>query len=309
MMRPMPSISEYVESIRLSSDTFKSLKLKPIKEPGTGRPVLVAGNQAVVFQMFDIEARRLKAVKCYTSLSEYQHQRLSQITHYFQENPSDLLLPAKYLSDELWVESSQTPFQEFPVLIMDWGGMTLGKYIAMRCGIGDRVNLHRLAASFNAFAYNLLQQPFAHGDIKPDNLIFDSATHKFRLIDFDGMFLPGMEGSAAQEHGSPGYRHPRRDQSYYNASIDDFPLLVTSLSLYLLAHFPQWFTDFSNGDSLLFTQEDLENPRHSRIFSKIRKKTLPDFYTSMLEKLHEALAHPPGAIRGLSSLFNVHERR
>ena len=71
----------------------------------------------------------------------------------------------------------------------------------------------------------LLSQPFAHGDLKPDNILVRE-NGELALVDYDGMFVPSMEGQKARELGSPDFRHPLRDENQFDSHIDDFAIAV-----------------------------------------------------------------------------------
>ena len=98
-----------------------------------------------------------------------------------------------------------------------------------------------------------LAQPFAHGDLKPDNIIVKQ-DGSLVLVDYDGMYVPAMAGQAAREFGSSVYRHPKRTIQGFDTAIDDFSLLVLLLELRLLAITPSLFNN--QHESLLATNAD-----------------------------------------------------
>ncbi|MFQ8806413.1 MAG: hypothetical protein ACLR8Y_16630 [Alistipes indistinctus] len=63
-----------------------------------------------------------------------------------------------------------------------------------------------LAGRFDRMALWLLLQPYAHGDIKPDNILVEPSG-ELRLIDLDGMFLPQFAGERSVVLGSPTCQH------------------------------------------------------------------------------------------------------
>lgn len=299
----LPSIEEYKDSIMLAESAFRSLRLGPIID-SAGRPFLVTGNFAVTFKMRHLRSNRLKAIKCYTRLSSNHQWRLQELTRYFKQKPSGLVAKPVYLEKELWVGSRQTNETEFPVLMMDWvGEMTLGQYVNLLCRQADKTQLKQLAEKFDEFAVSLLQQDFAHGDLKPDNIVVYRDPLRFRLIDLDGLFLSGISKGPALENGSPGYRHPRRDLSYYDASVDDFPLLLISTSLHLLAEAPAWHDQYSDGDNLLFTETALRSPADCPLFREVETSMRSRACQKRMEQLFEALHNPPGPIPNLPKLL------
>ena len=167
---------------------------------------------------------------------------------------SSFLTPFRYLDKELFVESQSTNDEEFPVVLMDWvEGETLDRYIQSH--LADPNALRLLAFQFSRLASWLLSQPFAHGDLKPDNILVRS-DGTLTLVDYDGMFVPAMEGTAARELGSPDFRHPLRTAERFNEHIDDFPLAVILLSLKALSLSPSLWNTYGASDRLLFSAAD-----------------------------------------------------
>ena len=76
----------------------------------------------------------------------------------------------RFYEKELFVDTQQSDESDFPVLLMDWvEGEPLDKFI--RNNIEDRFQLNMLAFRFGQLAKWLICQPFAHGDLKPDNIL------------------------------------------------------------------------------------------------------------------------------------------
>ena len=196
-----PLISEYVEAIKAAEDNLDQLKhLRPVLVED-GEPVMTSGNFAVVFKMKDEHTGKLHAVKCFLKEQEGRAEAYRQIAEELEFVSSTFLTPIKYLDKELFVDSSNSADSEFPVLLMDWvEGQTLDKYI--REHIDDQYELSLLAYQFSRLAMWLMPQPFAHGDLKPDNiLVKEDGT--LVLVDYDGMYVPAMKGQKARELGSP----------------------------------------------------------------------------------------------------------
>jgi serine/threonine protein kinase len=171
------------------------------------------------------------------------------------------------MDKELFVDSSQTDETEFPVLLMDWvEGITLDKYL--RENLDDQYALEMLAYRFSQLAQWLIPQPFAHGDLKPDNiLVREDGT--LVLVDYDGMYVPAMKGQKARELGSPDFRHPSRTEEDFDEHIDDFPLVSILLSLKAISINPKWLEEYGTSNHLLFSEKDYCNIQQCKLLKEL----------------------------------------
>lgn len=196
-----PLISEYVEAIRSAEDNFSKLAhLRPVLD-GSGNPVMSSGNFAVVFKMTD--GTKNYAVKCFTREQEGRDESYRMIADELEFVSSSYLCAIRYYGQELFVDSSTTADTEFPVLLMDWvDGVTLDQYV--RRHIADTYALQHIAYQFCRLASWLFTQSFAHGDLKPDNILVRT-DGSLILVDYDGMFglYAGAEGSRARQPRLP----------------------------------------------------------------------------------------------------------
>ncbi len=224
-----PLISEYIEAIKSAEENFAKLNsLRPVLGDD-GLPIMTSGNFAVVFKMKDETTGKLYALKCFTKEQQGREEAYHQIAEELHNVDSPYLVSLRYLERELFVDTDQTEDTEFPVLLMDWvEGKTLDKYL--RGNLDDKYALEMLAYRFSQLAQWLIPLPFAHGDLKPDNiLVREDGT--LVLVDYDGMFVPTMKGHKARELGSPDFRHPKRTENDFDKHIDDFSFVAILVSL------------------------------------------------------------------------------
>ena len=249
-----PLISEYVEAIRSAEDNFNQLSdLRPVLD-SNGNPVMSSGNFAVVFKMQDVNTQQLYAVKCFTREQEKREEHYRKIAEELEFTSSPYLLHFRYLEDELFVDTTQSSTNDFPVLVMDWAeGVTLDNYL--KAHLHDSYVLQLLAYRFCRMGAWLLSQPFAHGDLKPDNILVKK-DGSLVLVDYDGMFVPALQDENANELGSPDFRHPLRTEATFNEHIDDFAIASIALSLKAIALQPSLYNQFATADRLLLSASD-----------------------------------------------------
>ena len=249
-----PLISEYVEAIRSAEDNFNQLSdLRPVLD-SNGNPVMSSGNFAVVFKMQNVNTQQLYAVKCFTREQEKREEHYRKIAEELEFTSSPYLLHFRYLEDELFVDTTQSGTNDFPVLVMDWAeGVTLDNYL--KAHLHDSYVLQLLAYRFCRMGAWLLSQPFAHGDLKPDNILVKK-DGSLVLVDYDGMFVPALQDENANELGSPDFRHPLRTEATFNEHIDDFAIASIALSLKAIALQPSLYNQFATADRLLLSASD-----------------------------------------------------
>jgi len=222
---PYPTISEYIDAIRCAEDNFNELRnLRPVLD-AKGDLVMSSGNFAVVFKMTDGE--KDYAIKCFTRDQEGRDEAYKLIEKELDGVDSSYIVKLRYLEKELYVDTRQTDETEFPVLMMDWvEGKPLDVFIQEN--INDEHFKVALPYNFSNLAQWLFQQPFAHGDLKPDNILVDF-DGSLTLVDYDGVFVPAMDGQPARELGTPEYRHPARTINEFDEHIDDYALSLLLL--------------------------------------------------------------------------------
>ena len=257
-----PLISEYIEAIKSAEDNFEELSYLRSVLGEDGLPIMSAGGFSVVFKMKDERNGKFYAVKCFTKDQEGRSESYKLIADELEFVSSNYLTAIRFLEKELFVDTDQTTETEYPVLLMDWvDGIPMDKYIQKN--IKNQYALEMLAFRFSKLAIWLLTQPFAHGDLKPDNILVKE-DGSIVIVDYDGMYVPTMRGQKARELGSPNYRHPKRTIDDFDRHIDDFALATICLSLKAIALKPDLFNNSIGECGLLLNESDYRHLKKSR---------------------------------------------
>ena len=258
-----PLISEYVRAIQDASNNLDKLAhLVPVLDDH-GEPYRSSGAFAVVFKMKDEQTGKCYALKCFTEDQKGRAEAYRQIADELEFVDSSYITSVKYLDKEIFVDSSCEE-DEFPVLLMDWiDGETMETYIAEN--YQDNYAMAMLCYRFCKMAAWLRSQPFAHGDIKPDNIMV-RPDGNLTLVDYDGMFVPAMKGQKSPTIGTKDFSHPVRTVDDFDETIDDFALASIALSLKAISLNPYLLDEYGAADRLLFSAEDYRDLSNSNVF-------------------------------------------
>ena len=262
-----PLISEYLAAIQDAHDNLDKLNhLVPVLDEH-GEPYRSSGAFAVVFKMKDEQTGKCYALKCFTEDQEGRAEAYRQIAEELEFVDSPYITSVKYLEKELFVDSNCED-DEFPVLLMDWiEGETMETYIAEN--YTDSYEMSMLCCRFCKMAAWLRSQSFAHGDIKPDNIIV-RPDGTLTLVDYDGMFVPAMKGQKSPTIGTKDFSHPLRTIDDFDETIDDFALASIALSLKAISLDSSLLQSYGASDRLLFSATDYLDLSKSKIFTALQ---------------------------------------
>lgn len=262
-----PLISEYLVAIRDAHDNLDKLShLVPVMDK-YGEPYRSSGAFAVVFKMKDEQTGKCYALKCFTEEQEGRAEAYHKIAEELEFVDSPYITSVKYLEKELFVDSN-CENEEFPVLLMDWiEGETMETYIA--ANYTDTHAMSMLCYRFCKMAAWLRSQSFAHGDIKPDNIMV-RPDGTLTLVDYDGMFVPAMKGQKSPTIGTKDFSHPLRTVDDFDETIDDFALASIALSLKAISLNPSLLQTYGASDRLLFSAADFLDLSKSKTFAALQ---------------------------------------
>jgi tetratricopeptide (TPR) repeat protein len=294
-----PTPQQYNESIQNPAAAFSDEELKKttaeVNQLGLPKPL--SGAFATVYRMQG--AGGDWAVKCFSQPVADDHE------HRYQTIAMDLhkanlpyFLSFDYLKSGIKVDN-----QWFPTVKMNWGdGAPISVFLVDHLFEPDR--LAGLAASFERMVSSLRQSGIAHGDLQHGNILVAKDDHLL-LVDYDGMFTPGMAGWKSSELGHRNYQHPRRNESHFNADLDNFSALVIFVSIFCLSKdYHLWSLLQGGDDCLLFRSVDFGGPSASQAFQILQRHERDDVRRAC-DYLRQACQTPFDEVPPLSALLTV----
>lgn len=289
-----PSATAYMEALQDPASCFADPELAagaPALTP-LGLPRSVSGNVATVFRV-DCPTGRSYAVRCFIRSFEDEERRYRAIgTHL------DRLAPSWRVGFEFQSEGILVDGGAWPMLKMAWtSGEALISYLERN--LWNSAAIAYLAQRLAELAAELRAAGIAHGDLQHGNILVLPGG-ALRLIDYDGMFVPGLEDLSSNERGHRNYQHPGRTQSDFGAHLDHFPSWVIYTSLVAVATDPLLWGRLDGGDEcLLFRQEDFEEPETSRALAALDSSG-DQALISLASLLRSFLTHDIGAVPPLT---------
>jgi len=90
---------------------------------------------------------------------------------------------------------------------------------------------------------------------------------KLRLIDYDGMYVPGLPTGNGSETGHRHFQHPNRGSIDYGPQMDRFSFIVVDLSLQAMILNSSLHKKYrEGGETIIFKANDFADPQNSEVF-------------------------------------------
>lgn len=246
-----------------------------------GLPLSYSGRFAIVFRLTD-KGRGEWALRCFTTPEDRslvgRSVRYALLAQHI-DKLSDLFVPYRFVGRGIRVAG-----QWYPTLAMRWAeGTTLGRWVEKNRAEPEK--LQTLARTLGALLTRLEEAGIAHGDWQHDNLLVSDDGGKVTLVDYDGMFVPEMNGYPSPELGHPNYQHPARTERHFGVGLDRFACLSIQTALLAVARHPALWEKYGGDESLLFTRDDFRAPGSSPVFAALRAQVELDQDEALADSL------------------------
>ncbi len=261
-MTRYPSLDEYSEIVQSKSAIVDpELKDASVERNPYGLPRPFSGGFAVTYKM-TLRTGRVVALRCFQKTSDGREERYTRIAAALGGLKAGPFVDFKYLP-----RGVQWRGEYFPVVLMDWvRGDTLGDYVERHCR--DAASLKSLRVQFDRLGQELRRHGIGHGDIQNGNVLLTG--QGLKLVDYDGIYVPGMQPGTGSELGVRDFQHPARSARHFGPDMDRFSLLVVDVSLHAIETRSELYRRYGGGEGLLFRANDYANPLGSRLFTELR---------------------------------------
>jgi hypothetical protein len=266
-MASYPTPSAYQEAVQFPESAFLDETLQDAT-PRTnvlGLPQPISGAFAVVFPMTDAHNQRW-AAKCFLTDVPDQQARYEAIAAHLSKHDLPALVTFDYQQPGIRVEGTA-----YPLLKMEWvEGTALNTWV--RTHRDDPDALQRLATAWISLLADLEAAQIAHGDLQHGNvLVVDTDSGPaLRLVDYDTMYVPALDGRPSPEVGHRNYQHPDRTERDFGPALDRFAGLVIYTAIQATRGRPALWDRFDTGENLLFRDSDFYEPEQSALFQVLR---------------------------------------
>jgi hypothetical protein len=257
-----PQITEYLEAVQHPAQAFidPDLKQGTVAENNLGLPLVMSGGFALTYAV--TTPRRKCAVRCF-------HREIPAIQQKYEAISKELrsLRNGCFVDFDFQQSGISVRQRIFPIVRMDWvEGDTFGVWLDKH--FDDPRALEKARSDFCAIARFLERKGIAHGDIQNGNVMVTNG--EIKLIDYDGMFVPGMRPGNASETGHKHFQHPDRRVANFGPEMDRFSFIAVDLSLRAVIEDKSLYRKFrEGGETIIFKANDFADPSNSEIFRRL----------------------------------------
>lgn len=259
-----PQSTEYHSAVQSPELCFTDPELRTgtVRSTPLGLPHALSGGFALTYTV-QSGAKKF-AVRCFHREVPDLQRRYEVISKRLKAINSKFFVDFEYENQGIKVNNLK-----FPIVKMRWvEGTTLGDYIAKNST--DSTKLIALRNQFRELNDFLVKENIAHGDIQDLNVVVSN--DRIVLIDYDGMYVDGLQVGSGNEIGHKDFQHPLRSSREFGPKMDRFSLILIDTALSALIERPSLMTKFrSGGEAILFKANDFKDPANSQIFSELAK--------------------------------------
>lgn len=265
-MSSYPTPSDYQAALQAPGVAFSDPELQDatLRANALGLPQPITGSFAAVFPLTTNTGARY-AAKCFLTEVPEQQARYEAVSSALRSIDHEALVSFAYQPEGVRVEGTA-----YPLLKMAWAqGTTLNRFVEAH--LDHPEVLDRLATAWAALMDDLEALDLAHGDLQHGNVLVQTEGDalQLRLVDYDTMYVPALQGRNSPEVGHRNYQHPDRTDADFGPALDRFAGTVIYTALRACAVRPELWERFNTGENLLFRDADFYAPDDSPLLEAL----------------------------------------
>ena len=307
-----PNAIDFAKMMQDPKRAFRDPKLQRVtihKDPvHVNQPRVWSGQFANVYRATDPQTGRSMAIRVFTSARQERQERYEAVARYLKTHLLNSLVHFEFQEGGV---RSASDGKWYPLVVMDWvPGQTLYKWVRAKSLAKDRRALGHAATLWVQAIDELKSARIAHGDLQHGNvMVVDNGKLALKFVDYDGMYVPSLEGRRNLEVGLPPYQHPQRNgDTLLGPNLDNFSALFILAALRALAAAPDLWDRYVEGDgyeNLLFRKRDLDSPADSSLIQEVTGLSNGEFpgAPELCESLLELRRGDIGNVQDLDPVF------
>jgi hypothetical protein len=294
-----PTAANFSTVLQNPRVAFRDKELQQVEiewDPQTRQPKVRPGSYANVYRATHPNGLR-QAIRVFTSACAERRERYQAIGDYLQSRRLACLVSFTYTENGI---RSAGDGKFYPLVTMDWiDGENLQDWVRAQCLQKNQKSLARVTELWVEAVRELAAARIAHGDLQQGNVMI-SVRNEVKLVDYDCMCVPALEGRKNLEIGLDPYQHPDRNgETRLNKELDNFSAIVIHVALKALAASPDLWTPFVEKkayDKLLFQHDDLHAPGQSQLIQALMRspdRDVPRLCQGLLDLVHADIGQVP----------------
>jgi serine/threonine protein kinase len=272
-----PLASHFSSMLQNPQVAFRDPELKKcqIERNDQNQPRPRAGQFAVVYRALMANGGSM-CVRVFTSETPERRERYEAVSKYLESRQLQSLVHFKYHDKGVRAQDGKW----YPLVTMEWvPGETLFQWVKSQCINQNCQALLQAADRWLKLVDELSNNRIAHGDLQHANVMVTDGD-ELKLVDYDCMCVPALEGRRNLELGVEPYQHPERNyDTPLSPELDHFSALFILVALRALAAAPALWHTYVDGpryDKLLFHREDLFSPDRSSLYQDLMRSPDPE---------------------------------
>lgn len=283
-----PSFADYQSALQNPERAFSAnfLRRGEVEIDLWGFPRVRSGGFALTYKVAVKETTY--AARCFHRAVRDRSIRYARICAELEAKKLAYFVSTRYILHGILVQG-----KHFPISVLEWvEGESLESFVFHN--LGEKEKLLQLAERFRVMCRDLEDYGIAHGDLSHRNIIVRSGD--LYLIDYDGMYVPGLSGRKSSELGNIHFQHPGRTNAFFDSRLDRFSSIVIYLALLALGSDSSLWNRFqSGGEGLIFQKSDFQKPSESLLLNVLEKNShtsrfIPRFRQICLSSVEEVPA-------------------